>query len=147
MTDDAVGIEVAKIVFQGLSAGADVDFVEATVGGLELVELLEGHSKAVIIDAIQTSNGKIGDFYTLDLEKLKNSNSPSMTHQIGLIEGLELGKKLGMKMPQDLSVYAVEVEDVYTFGTELTKTVKDQVPIIAQKILSKEFSWTIAVEK
>lgn len=139
MTDDAIGIVIAGFVHEKILDKSDVEFVEASVGGLELIEFICERKKVIIIDAIQTKNGQMGDLYTVDTESLRMDNIPSMSHQVGLIEGLELGKRLGMKLPEYLKIYAIEVEDVYTFGTKLTEKVEKQVPTIVNEIYAQEF--------
>jgi len=139
LTDDAVGLVVARRVHERL-ADPDVDLREACVGGIQLVEMLAGYDKAVIVDAIRTKEGRIGDHYLLDLEGSRSSQRTGMTHEIGLLEGLELGRSLGMHMPTSLRVYAVEVADPYTFGTEMTEELKAAVPHIVERILSAEYA-------
>ena len=136
--DDAVGPAVARLVHQRLGA-ADVDFREAAVGGIELVELLAGYDRAVIIDAIKTEGGHVGDCYLLDLDGSRPSARTGMTHEVGLLEGMEFGRKVGLEMPGYLRVYAVEVADPFTFSTEMTPEVQAAVPLVAEHILAEEF--------
>ena len=139
LTDDAVGLAVARCVHRRL-ADPQVALIEAAVGGIQLIEMLDGYDKAVIVDAIKTEGGHIGDHYLLDLEgSTRSSRRTGMTHEIGLLEGLELGRDVGMHMPDYLRVYGVEVADPLTFGTEMTDEVKAAVPIIAESILSAEY--------
>lgn len=139
MCDDAVGLAVARQIHEQIPESQHVDLIEAAVGGLELAEMLIGYDKAVIIDAIQTDGGRVGDFCLLDLERSSSGEQPAMTHQVGLLEGLELSRRLGMKVPACLKVYAVEVAEPYTFGTDMTDQVKAAVPRVALKILAAEF--------
>ena len=136
-TDDAVGPVVARLVHQRLGA-ANVDLREAAVGGIELVELLAGYDCAVIIDAIKTEDGCVGDCYLLDLEGSKPSHRTGMIHEVGLLEGLEFGRRVGMQMPGYLRVYAVQVADPFTFGTELTDEVQAAVPAVVERIVAEE---------
>ena len=139
LTDDAVGLAVARSVHKRL-ADPQVDLVEGAVGGIQLIEMLDGYDKAVIVDAIKTEDGRVGDHYLLDLEgSIRSSRRTGMTHEIGLLEGLELGRNVGLHMPDYLRVYAVEVADPFTFGTEMTDEVKAAVPIVADSIISAEY--------
>jgi len=139
LRDDAVGLAVARCVHARL-ADPQVHLLEAAVGGIQLIEMLDGYDKAVIVDAITTEGGRVGDHYLLDLEgSTRSSRRTGMTHEIGLLEGLELGRDVGLHMPDYLRVYAVEVADPFTFGTEMTDEVKAAVPIVAESILSAEY--------
>lgn len=139
LTDDAVGLAVARCIHKRL-ADPEIDLLEAAVGGIQLIEMLDGYDKAVIVDAIKTESGRVGDHYLLDLEgSTRSSRRTGMTHEIGLLEGLELGRDVGMHMPEYLRVYGVEVADPLTFGTEMTDEVKAAVPRVADSIISAEY--------
>jgi hydrogenase maturation protease len=139
LSDDAVGIVVARHVWEALGNRPYVNFVEAAVGGFELVEMLAGYDKAVIVDAIQTEGRSPGEFSCMDFSAVSVSEIPSMTHQVGLVEGLELARRLKMKVPRNIHLYAIEAADVTTFGTAMTDSVAAAVSIVAEHILSAEF--------
>ena len=115
MTDDAIGIIVARSIYDQLTDKTDIDLVEASVGGFELVEMVVDYPKAIIIDAIRTEEGQPGDYYLLDLESAASSEQPTLTHQVSLMEGLDLAKRLGMNTPEYLRVYGIEAKEIYTF--------------------------------
>jgi len=138
LSDDAVGPAVARLVHARLPISS-AELREAAVGGIALVEMLAGFRKAVIVDAILTSGGRAGDCYLLDLAESPPSRRTAMTHEIGLLEGLEFGRRAGLPLPEVLRVYAVEVADPHTFGTEMTPEVRAAVPRVAARILADEF--------
>ena len=140
MCDDAVGIVIGRAVHERLGQPGHVTFIEASAGGFELIELIHGFDRAVIVDAIQTEGGAVGDYHALSPEDLRTGVIPSLSHQVGLIEGLELGPRLGMKLPDRLRIYAIEVADPFTFGTELTPEVAAAVPTLVNAIVEAEFS-------
>jgi hydrogenase maturation protease len=91
-----------------------------------------------VIDSIKTENGKDGDIYQLsldDLPKQKRMNSP---HNVGLYWTIQMGRKLGMDVPDIIRIYAIEVNDPFNFGEELTDTMKKLLPKIVENILEKE---------
>jgi hydrogenase maturation protease len=136
LTDDAVGPEVARRV-HGLLDSADFELCELAVGGVELMETIIGYKRAVIIDAILTENGKPGTCYLLDLAHCPPTMHASMSHEIGLLEGLELGRRLGLALPERLWVYAVTIVDPFTFGTKMTDRVERAIPRIAREIAAE----------
>jgi hydrogenase maturation protease len=139
LTDDAVGPTVARLVHEQLNDPA-FDLCEACVGGIDLVELLVGYDRAVIIDAITTRDGRVGDCYRVDLDQTHPSRRTGLFHEIGLVEGLEFGRRVGMKLPDTLHVYAVEVLDALTFGSEMTPQVLRAIPSVVEQILGEEFA-------
>ena len=58
--DDAVGIFVAREIKRLAGERTGVTVKEASVGGFDLLDLLEGYRGAVIIDAIKTAGGRPG---------------------------------------------------------------------------------------
>ena len=139
MCDDAIGPVVAQRIRERIGEREDLAVVEAAVGGFELVELVLGYDKAVVVDAIQTEGGIPGDHYLLDLEGSQFRGQVTLSHQVGLIEGLDMMRRLGTNVPHDFRVYAVEVVDPYTFSTELTPHVAACVDRVADAILAEEF--------
>jgi len=135
MTDDAVGILVARGLYERLDDPA-VELREASVAGIELMEMLIGYDRAVIVDAVQTEDGKVGDWYRLDEPLEVNGPLPQSTHRFGVFEGLELGRRLGLDMPQDIRIYAVEVADPFTFGEGLSSKLDEKFRDIVSGILN-----------
>ena len=136
LTDDAVGPRVAGLVHDILSS-TDVDFRELAAGGVELMETVMGYKKAVIIDAILTEEGAPGTCYRLDLASLRPTLHTAMSHEIGLLEGLNLGRCLGLAVPDSVRVYAVKIVDPFSFGTKMTDSVERALPGVANEIAAE----------
>jgi hydrogenase maturation protease len=136
LSDDAVGPIVARRVHE-LLALPDLDLRELAVGGVELMETLFGYRKAVVIDAIVTESGKPGTLYSIDIERPLPARRTGMSHEIGLIEGIELGRRLGLTVPQYVRLYAIEVGDPFTFCAHMTGEVAEAVPRIAGEIAAE----------
>jgi hydrogenase maturation protease len=135
LTDDAVGPRVARLVYEKLDS-PDVELCQLAVGGVELMETVIGYRKAVIIDAILTEKGRPGTCYLLDLAHCPLTGHASMSHEMGLLEGLELGRHLGLAVPDFVQLYAVKIVDPYTFGTKMTEQVERAIPRVVNEITS-----------
>jgi hydrogenase maturation protease len=143
LTDDGVGIYAVREAAARWQ-GHDVAFGEASVGGLRLLDWLQGCRRAVIVDAIQTGSGTPGDVYRLHLDDLRGRRaSPPLhagsTHDLSLPGALALGRRLGMELPDDdeILLLAVEVEDVLSFGEECTPAVAAAIPGVVEMILAE----------
>jgi hydrogenase maturation protease len=136
LTDDAVGPRVARLVYDTLDSPV-VELCQLAVGGVELMETIIGYQNAVIIDAILTETGKPGACYLLDLARCPPTGHTNMSHEIGLLEGLELGRRLGLAVPDFVQVYAVKIVDPFTFGTKMTKQVERAIPRVVNEIVSE----------
>lgn len=140
LSDDAVGIHVARTIKKMLDenpiTSAECHVIEASVGGIELVEMILGFDAAFIIDSIQTIDGKIGDIYRLKPEDLSNSKGISNLHNVGFTTALELwGKIYKDGIPEYIILYAVEVGEVHTFSENMDPEVAVKVPEIATMVI------------
>jgi hydrogenase maturation protease len=136
LTDDAAGLRVAAAVRDRLCR-PDIFIEEAGVGGLELLEILTGYDKAIIIDAIQTPGLKAGQIHKLDASVLDATRHAATPHNINFATALELGKKLGVKLPREIAIFAIEVEDVTSFGEKCTPKVEKAIPACAEMVMSE----------
>lgn len=134
--DDAVGLLVARRVHRLLSIPA-LELRQLTAGGVELMETLIGCSAAVIIDAIVTPRGNPGDLYLLDIEDFPPTRHACASHEIGLLQGLELARRLRLPIPRCLRIYAVEVPEPAAFGNRLTREVRKSIPGISRSIVGE----------
>ena len=67
LTDDGVGCHVAMALKDRLK-GPEVDVMEASIAGLDFLDLLTAYDRAIIIDAIQTDEGQPGKYTGLSLK-------------------------------------------------------------------------------
>lgn len=135
LMDDGIGNKVAQILQEKVDSSVDV--VEASLAGFNLIDILNGYDKAIIVDAIQTKDGKVGDIYELDKDSLKFSQRLASVHDLNLYTAWELGKELGMKLPEKLVIFAIEVEDVLNFGERFTPKVEKAVPKVVDLVLKE----------
>lgn len=61
------------------------------------------------------------------------------SHDLSLVGALALGRSLGLTLPDDeaITIVAVEVEDVLTFGERCTPAVQAAIPRIVQMIIEE----------
>jgi hydrogenase maturation protease len=128
VSDDSVGFRV----IEQLKARFDkpgLTFVESSASGLRLLEVITGYDKLIIIDAIQTKDGQAGEIYRFtpgDFVDTCHSTSP---HSVNLVTAIELGKKLGEPLPQQIVIFAIEVADVANFSDRCTPKVEKAIPL------------------
>lgn len=138
LTDDGVGIYVVR----ELAARAPlpgVDLAEACVGGLRLLDTIAGYERVILVDAIQTRGGTPGEIHRLHPNDLKVSLHAGSTHDLSLPGALAFGRGIGMTLPDDnnLTIIAIEAEDVLTFCEECTRTVSESIPRAIEAVLAE----------
>lgn len=133
LRDDGVGIKVAKEIGRRLDSSS-IDVKEASIAGLDLLELIQGYTKVVLIDSIQIKGGMPGEIFPLDLNGLRSTIRLSSPHDVNFATALELGKKLGLNLPQEIRIYAIQVEDISTFDENCSPSIEKAICGIAEKI-------------
>jgi hydrogenase maturation protease len=133
LSDDGVGIHVARELKKGCIPGVDVE--ELAASGLELLDVVRGYDKVVIIDAIQTTKGKPGELHVLEEKDFEKSIHGSSPHGINIATALALGRKLvPAEMPKEVVFFAVEAEDLINVSERLTPSVAKALPSIVDKV-------------
>jgi len=138
LTDDGVGIHVVRAMAAQCQRD-DVTFAEASVGGLRLLDVIAGYERVVLVDAIQTRDGRAGDIHRLHPNDLRASLHSGSTHDLSLTGALALGRGLGLTLPGDeaITILAIEVEDVLTFGEACTPAVAAAIPRAVEVVLAE----------
>ncbi len=141
LSDDGVGVKVAYAVEEALSPNIpeNLTITEASVGGLRLMELLVGYDRVILIDAIMTRNGHdyghIHEMSLNDLREITPTEHSSSSHDTSLVTALDAGKSLGLHMPKEFEIIAVEVENVMDFSDEPTPAVAAAIPKVTEMVL------------
>lgn len=136
LSDDGVGLYVARELKDSLNR-EEINFAEASLAGLGLLDLLVGYDKAIIIDAIQTKEGKVGKIYRLESNVFNATRHTASTHNVNFATALELGRQLGLALPQQIVIFAVEVADISTFNEECTPKVKKAIPKCVKMVIQE----------
>ncbi|MFB0515140.1 MAG: hydrogenase maturation protease [Candidatus Neomarinimicrobiota bacterium] len=138
LSDDTVGILAARALKQQLPHQADV--IESPLAGLALLDILTGYSQAVIIDAICTGQHPPGTIIRLGLDDLSRVRAPT-PHFSGLPEIFALAQQLQLDFPQDLVIFAMEVEDPFTIGGGLSPAVRHALPALIDQVAAQVTEW------
>jgi hydrogenase maturation protease len=137
LTDDGIGIRVVRAL-AAHPLPPDVVLEETSLGGLRLLEIILGYGRIILVDAIQTDDGRPGEIHRLATGSLLTSRHSGSTHDLSLFGALQLGRELGMDIPDDsnIMIIAVQVEDVQTLGEAITPEVEASIPGAVELILT-----------
>jgi hydrogenase maturation protease len=134
LTDDAIGLMVAREVGSRLADDEGIEARSTTEMGLSLLDEVTGYSALVLVDAVQTGRAPAGHVHELVVDDLHVL--PSVTpHFLGIGETLALGRMLELPMPARVRVFGIEVGDMQTLGTQLTAAVSGALPDIVEAVL------------
>jgi hydrogenase maturation protease len=148
LTDDGVGVKVAYEVEKTIMAasrnandGDDIDVIEASAGGIRLMELMIGYDRLILIDAFSVAKGRQpGKIHRLtfdDLRDISPTQHSASAHDTTFVTALEMGRTIGLKLPTMISIYGIEVENIYEFGDEPTQAVAAAIPEATAAVLAE----------
>ena len=136
LSDDGIGLRVAEEL-EGKLNQPNVTVMEGGVTGLDFLELLAGYDRAIIIDSIKTRDGEPGQIYRLRPEVFNTTQHASTPHDVNFATALELGRKLGLNLPRQIVIFAIEVKDVNTYSESFTPQVEAAVPACVEMIIEE----------
>ncbi len=149
--DDGVGWRIAEAVQQTLpphpNCPVEVDCL--SLGGLSLMERLIGYERVILIDAMNSGQKPVGEVSVFSLDELpdRTYGHLSAAHDTTLQNALKLGSAMGARLPEQITVVAVESPFVYNFSEELTAPVAAAVPQATQATLAILQQWMSPCEK
>jgi len=137
LRDDGVGLHVVKQLKQHIN-DPNVTIDEALTGGMNLLDMIRGYDKAILIDAIKIKHvqpGEVKRFLLSDFSSIHSYNP----HDVTLLEALRLAEKLGEdKIPHEIVVIGIVLEEMpLEFGEHLSSTVAAAVPKAVEMTLSE----------
>ncbi len=135
LSDDGVGLVVAQRL-RATPMPDGVDVGQSEVGGLRLLELVRGYRRVIIVDAIK-SDRPPGEIVRYEGKDFAGGHRYGSAHSIHLGTALELGRRLGYPMPEEVVVFAIEAVDIETFGEELSPPVDDAAHRVLAMIVAE----------
>jgi hydrogenase maturation protease len=138
LSDDAVGLKVAERLRELLVERPvpGVSVLCSTRGGLELLDLLSGYARAVIVDALTLPEPDPGRVHKLDLTTFAGMARLVGSHDISLSQAFQLAERFGIPMPGEVIILGIEAGEVHEFSEELTPPVARVVDPLARQIHS-----------
>lgn len=141
LTDDGIGVLVVEEVRSRLPEDTTIDVTEVSVGGLTLMETMIGYDRVILVDAFQKSNdahpGKVHKMTLEELKSISPTQHSASVHDASLVTALETGKKMGLSLPDEITIFAIEVENVMEFSDQPTPSVAAAIPKVAEAVLAE----------
>jgi hydrogenase maturation protease len=136
LQDDGVGIHVINELRPHVK-NPKITIDIAYTGGMNLLDIIRGYEKVILIDAIKQENSKTGDIKRFILPEAPAVHS-SNPHDVSLSEALLLAKQLGEKqLPKEIIVIGIVVKNTCDFGEHLTSEVTSAIPNAITMVLTE----------
>jgi hydrogenase maturation protease len=133
LCDDSVGWQVVDCLKARLN-GQDVALKQSSASGISLLEEIIGYEHLIIIDAVQTQGGQPGKISRLEPADFDTTPRTASTHGLSFTRALEIGKKLGLSLPGQVIIFAIEARDVSTFSERCTPEVEKAIPLCVDMV-------------
>jgi hydrogenase maturation protease len=100
LCDDGAGIHVAHQLKHYIT-DKTVTIDEAYTGGMNLLDMMVGYDKAILIDTVNITEAKNGEVKRLSLHDTSKNTCHSLNpHDVSLQEALSIAEKIGEKIFQ-----------------------------------------------
>ena len=130
LADDAFGQVAAEEL---RSRFPQLTVVFTTDSGLHLIDYLSETELLIVVDTILTGTVSPGTLFVLRTSDIKSAPGPS-PHYVGLLETLQLARKLLLNVPNDVIILAVEAADCLTLGGKMHDAVKSAVGVVGDLV-------------
>lgn len=134
VADDGVGSKVyQQLLKQELPASVRLLFLG--LGGLDLIEQMQGEENLIVVDAVQfgVDAGTVHNIAWKDLPHMENR--PVSGHGIGVREALDICRHLyPEKMPKSCSLIGIEGTCFNELGNSLSPDVASAIPQAIKEI-------------
>ena len=136
--DDGIGFHIVQELAKEIK-DENIDVKDTSVNGLNLLGLIVGYDKLIVIDAIMTEDEKVGEIYRL---KPRNSSETAWStislHHLNLATTIEIGERLFPKeMPGEVIIFAIGAQKVTEVTGEMTARVKEAIPRVINLVLEE----------
>ncbi len=137
LRDDAIGFIILEKIKECILSEL-FEFKTEAIGGWHILDIIKGFETVIIIDSIYNNNDEIGSVAKLDLEDFAAFVRPASPHDLNIITAIELGKKMGQKMPTRFIIFAININPQYFFGDEISEELKGNIEEIINTILNDD---------
>jgi len=136
LRDDGVGLAVATELKRLLAEAPvrGVDVLASTRAGFELIDLLRGYTRAIILDCIVLPDPQPGRVCRLTLDDVSGCARLVNAHEMSVGTAFRLAEQMGIPMPVEVEIIAVEAGDTSTIAEGLSPAVQATVGPLSREI-------------
>ena len=120
---------------QEISSHIEVDCL--SLGGLALMERIIGYDRVIIVDALSTGKFVRGSVHCFPISDLQNIaiGHLSSAHDTTLQNAIEVGKLMGAKITEDITIVGIEADHTFDFSEELSNELLRSIPIATKNVM------------
>jgi hydrogenase maturation protease len=132
--DEGVGVRVVEQL-ANYPLPESVEVIDGGTAGYELINVLEGREKVIIVDAVKAEDTP-GSVYKLDTSFLEDDSSVQLSlHQIGLKSVLKMASL--MDINPEVTLVGIIPKDYQNYNMGLSEEVEKAIPLVIETILKE----------
>lgn len=132
--DDGAGIHVVnEIMASGKNLPENVEILDGGIMGLDLLPLLTGREKIVIVDALKTDDVP-GSIYRFPAKHLKGGGSMLSLHEVGVKKIIDMLKLMGHN--PEIEIVGIVPEDIRSLEIGISESVRKSIPKAVECVLN-----------
>ena len=135
--DDGVGIHVVRMLKKSIEDD-DNDMVleEASTGGMNLLDMILGHDRAVLVDSICSDELEIGEVVVVRYPSRIGSAHSSNPHDVSFPEAIALAENMGEeRIPREIWLVGINIIPVHDFSEGLSREAAGAVETARDRVL------------
>ena len=137
-SENLVGVEVARGVHAVLS-DPDVDIIETSSCGVDLIEIVAGYAKVVVVDCVRTGEGDVAELKRLGLDDAELVARRASSGGVECRLRVDRERSGARPMPSEISIYAIELDSGEATENEIAEAARGAVPRLVAQIAWEEF--------
>jgi hydrogenase maturation protease len=132
--DDGVGWRVIDELDRSEHPGASLQ--QACVGGINLMEIMVGYRRAIIVDAVIDPDAATGSVWCRPLADVETRIASHLdsSHDATLSAALAAGHAMGAQLPSEIDVVGIVIAPGDTFSESLSEVVEAAIPVAAAAV-------------
>ncbi|MBN1189660.1 MAG: hydrogenase maturation protease [Dehalococcoidales bacterium] len=135
--DDGAGVLAVRRA-AGLIDFSDVYFKETSAAGLNLLDLIIGFDRLIVVDAVLTDKSRKGSILCIQPGDLILPENAVSIHSCGLNAALALAGKIPeARVPRQVSIIGIGIGQVDYVSEDLSPEVKAALPTAVNRLLDE----------
>lgn len=132
--DDAIGCVIIENLKKEFPENEKLSFFDMGTNGFEILFALKGHTKIIVVDAVNGEPKQLGEIYKVPADELLKApeNDPMLfLHGMKWNQGLSYAKKImGDEYPKDINAFLISITN-----TSIIEKMNPEVMLSGDKVV------------
>jgi hydrogenase maturation protease len=142
MQDEGVGVHAVNRFRERYRVPDFVEIVDGGTCGLDLMPVIEGRKKVLIVDAVNFDQepGYVGQLVNDEIPA--RFSTKASLHHLGLMDVLSI-VRLADAMPEEICLIGIQPKTI-ELGLDMTREMWDKLDMLVEKTVAKLNEWNVS---